>query len=96
MTHHWCEKTENRREERYIRVVISERGTGLVSTPCSISQDTEIQNNKNTRDDVAEADGGEGDEAEVEGVKEGPASVEPSHNDNQLIMSMPVLNPVTM
>ena len=27
---------------------------------------------KNTRDDVAEADGGEGYEAEIEGIEEGP------------------------
>ena len=55
-------------------MVISERGTGIsfnVSTPCSISKykHTKV---RNTRDDVAKANGGEGDEAEVESVKEGP------------------------
>ena len=55
-------------------MVISERGTGISFNAMqyfSKYKNTEV---RNTRDDVAEADGGEGDETEVEGVKEGPVS----------------------
>ena len=62
------------RKERYIRVVISERGTGISFNAMQYFSKYKNTKVKNTRDDVAEADGGEGDEAEVEGVKEGPVS----------------------
>ena len=68
------------RKERYIRVVISERGTGISFNAMQYFSKYKNTKVKNTRDDVAEADGGEGDEAEVEGVKEGPVIVEPNDN----------------